>query len=297
MVQIENYGKGAIPTPKVIRDTQFRLCASAIPVDWSKPYKVPDHTPVYNQGSSSACTAFATASYCAALNELRNGVKEEYSRRYIYSQASLGFGQGAYIWKAMSIPLKGLASDRSVPDGFDEQTEIDSSLNFNAMIEAIADKYAVIPRSNIDQMAQVILNQNGFVTGFNGHNGMFAPDGTVVDWSQSDWGHAVRVIGFEMRNGKKCLRFRNSWSENWGSEGDGFFPEDFVNSGMMFDLYTYAQLTDLLKTMTESDVKKIYALAFYRLPDAGELSFWVGKSLSEFLATAIKDRANFLNNQ
>lgn len=53
----------------------------------------------------------------------------------------------------------------------------------------------------------------------------------------------------------------------------------------------------LNKTMTESEVKHLYALAFYRLPDAGELSFWVGKSLTEFLSTAIKDRANFLNSQ
>ena len=49
--------------------------------------------------------------------------------------------------------------------------------------------------------------------------------------------------------------------------------------------------------MTEQDVKQIYALAFYRLPDATELSYWVGKSLSDFLKTAIKDRAAFLNVQ
>lgn len=47
-------------------------------------------------------------------------------------------------------------------------------------------------------------------------------------------------------------------------------------------------------TMSEQEVKDIYKLAFYRLPDAGELTFWVGKSLAEFLKTAIKDRADFL---
>jgi len=49
--------------------------------------------------------------------------------------------------------------------------------------------------------------------------------------------------------------------------------------------------------MTETEVRKIYALAFYRLPDTTELSYWVGKSLSLFLETAIKDRAAFLQNQ
>lgn len=46
--------------------------------------------------------------------------------------------------------------------------------------------------------------------------------------------------------------------------------------------------------MTEKEVKEIYKLAFYRLPDSGELSFWKGKPLSIFLETAIKDRATFL---
>lgn len=246
MIDISQFGKGAIRTPKKIRDSHFRLALSAgTPIDWSKPYIVPDTVPVFNQGSSSACTAFATISYCMALNELLNGVKEEYSRRHIYSQVSIGPNQGAYIWKAMSIPLKGLASEASIPDGLDEQTEIDGSLNANAVIEAMAQKYAMVPRVNIDQMAQVILSQKGFVTGFNGHNAMFDAAGQVVDWSHSEWGHAVRIKGFEMRNGKKCIRFRNSWSAQWGSDGDGFFTEDFVNSGMLYDLYTYAQMTDL----------------------------------------------------
>ena len=49
--------------------------------------------------------------------------------------------------------------------------------------------------------------------------------------------------------------------------------------------------------MTEEQVKKIYALAFYRLPDTTELAFWTGKDLTEFLNTAIKDRASFLGQQ
>jgi murein DD-endopeptidase MepM/ murein hydrolase activator NlpD len=48
--------------------------------------------------------------------------------------------------------------------------------------------------------------------------------------------------------------------------------------------------------MTEQEVKDLYALAFYRLPDVGELSYWVGKELATFLKTAIKDRGNFLLN-
>ncbi len=48
------------------------------------------------------------------------------------------------------------------------------------------------------------------------------------------------------------------------------------------------------KNMTEQEVKNLYQLAFYRDPDAGELSFWTGKDLQAFLTAAIKDRASFL---
>lgn len=48
------------------------------------------------------------------------------------------------------------------------------------------------------------------------------------------------------------------------------------------------------KVMTQEEVKNIYKLAFYRLPDTGELAFWTGKPLAEFLKIAIKDRAEFL---
>ncbi len=52
---------------------------------------------------------------------------------------------------------------------------------------------------------------------------------------------------------------------------------------------------DQATIMTEGEVKDVYRLAFYRLPDAGELAYWTGKSLSDFLKTAIKDRAAFLS--
>lgn len=47
-------------------------------------------------------------------------------------------------------------------------------------------------------------------------------------------------------------------------------------------------------TMTVEEVTKQYVLAFYREPTSEELNFWSGKSLLDFLNTAIKDRATFL---
>ena len=297
MTYIPVHGKGALPTPKETRDGQFRLAATSPLTDWSTPFFVPVMFTQRDQDGSSSCTAQASGYYCEALNEIENGVKEQYSARYIYSQVHAP-GGGAYIWKAMSIPLKGLASAVSIPDGdYSEATMTDSSLNVSADLDARADKYAVIPRSNIDQLAQVIRDYHGFVTGFNGFDAMFAPDGTVERWGKVDWGHAVYCDGYEIRNGVKCIRFKNSWSDQWGSKGWGYFPEAFVDSGYMFDLYTYAAIADLdPRYMIRDEVIAMYK--FLRVKDYTEndIAYWTGKHWLEMLRQGAKDYANDLNS-
>lgn len=298
MLDISKLGKGAVKTPKAVRDMHFRIMPMGAPViDWANPYKVAVTPTQRDQNGSSSCTGQATAYYSEVLNKLKNQKDERYSARYIYSQASLGFNQGAYIWKAMSIPLNGIASLASVPEGDSSETIMtDRTLNPVAVIEATPGKYAVIPRSNIDQMAQVIKDFGGFVTGFNGHNGMFNSKGQVVDWSKVDWGHAVYVYGFEKRNGVKCLRFRNSWSANWGTNGDGFFPEAFVDSGMLYDCYTYAEIADLDPSsvmLTEKQVRQLQALEGYK--DEDGVAFWTGKLLSDYLAARLPDKVKTIN--
>lgn len=278
-MDISQFGKGAVKTPKEIRDLHPRLSATPALVDWSQPFYVHSTVPVLNQNGSSSCTAHATVNYCMFLESVEGKAYQEFSRRFIYSQTHLREG-GAYIGDAMAIPQnKGLATENSVPDGgATEQQETDTSQNASAILIARADRYAVIPKSGIDQLAQVIKDYNGFVTGFQGHDGMFDASGQIIDWSRNDWGHAVYVYGYEMRAGVKCLRFRNSWSGNWGSGGDGFIPEGFVNSGVMFDCYTYADVSDITqKVMTQDQLNKLYLGFFKRPVDQGGINQWVGK--------------------
>lgn len=245
---IESFGKGAIPEIPVFGSQPILNEILGAPIiDWNTPYRVPVNLTTRDQKSSSSCTAQATGYYVEALNQVKNRVTERYSARHIYSQV-FAPGGGAHIWKAMSIPvLQGAASAASVPDGDSkEATMTDATQNFRAVIESKAFQYAQIPRANqgIDFLAQIIKNYHGFVTGFNGWNGMFAADGTVVNWSKNYWGHAVFCLGHEKRNGVKCLVFKNSWG-NWGDNSYGYFPETFVNSGMMFDAYVYASVSDI----------------------------------------------------
>ena len=198
---IESFGKGAVQETQESQDSHYTLAFSApIPIDWSVPFRVAASLTQRNQKSSSSCTGQATMYYVEALNQIEHGVSELYSARHNYSQANLGFGQGAYLWKAMSFPIsQGAADANSVPDGdSSEATMTDKSDNHKAILEAKTDKYAVISREGqgIDFMANIIKDYHGFVTGFNGWNGMFDSQGVVRDWSKNEWGHGVYCMGF-----------------------------------------------------------------------------------------------------
>lgn len=302
-IDISLFGKGAIRTPEHIAATKYRLAAQATPIiDWSKPFSIENGFTLTqrDQKSSSSCTSQATGYYLEALERLEHNKLERFSARFIYSQSYIS-GGGAYIWRAMGVPLKGAASADSVPDGDStEKTMTDASMNAKGAIEARADKYAMITRHNIDQMAQIVIDYGGFITGFNGNDVMFLPDGTTQVISKVDWGHCVYVVGFEMRNGKKCLKFKNSWTELWADHGYGYFPEEFVNSGLMFDAYVYADIADLDPNMvlTAKQVKELQALEGYF--DQAGIDYWSGKSdnkpktLDDYLAARIPDKVKTL---
>lgn len=49
-------------------------------------------------------------------------------------------------------------------------------------------------------------------------------------------GHYVIFVGYN--DNTKLLKFKNSWGINWGVEGYGFLPFEYVNLGLVRDLWT-----------------------------------------------------------
>jgi hypothetical protein len=314
MEDISTFGKGAIQTPPEILATRYRLAAEAARViDWSKPYNVESGftLPQKDQKASFTCTAEATIYYCRALNIIEHGKDEEGSERFNYSQSFVPPDGGAYIWKAMSIPLKiGISSMASVPNLDHSETIMrDGSMNGYAKIEAITDKYAQLPNNrDINYLAGIIEDYHGFVTGFNGNNIMFDSKGVASIPQTVDWGHAVYVCGYcTLPDGRKALKFKNSWTAQWGDNGYGYFPEEFVKNGPLFDAFVYADIQDIdptsMKLVLARDPKlggKVFALVESPkkqkiwIPNPGTLTtgqsagFWGGfpdvveKDLSEY---------------
>lgn len=237
-----NYGTGCLRTPDTIKQNHFVLKSQTPKViDWDKGFLI-DGLETRNQGQKSDCTGQATAYYGEAKNKIINKKSERYSADYIYSQVYQPDG-GAYIWQAMSIPVKqGYASLSSV---FEPQTE-EEARNVDrekAIIEAIAEKYAQIPSKNIDYLAQIIEDFNGFVGGFEGNNSIVQTSVLSIP-DKVDWGHAIYICGYKKINNQKVLIFKNSWG-NWGDNSYGYIPEEFVKSNYFFDAYVYAGIKDI----------------------------------------------------
>lgn len=303
------FGKGCLPTPEELKAGLYVLAATVVPpTDWNVPYRVPVDLIQKHQDGSSSCTAQATDYYVEALGQIQGGPQEHYSSRFIYSQTFVT-GGGAYIWKAMSIPLiQGVADFDSVPVPGGVETEAimtDPSDNVHAVLKQKTDKYAQLATAgrNMDYLASIVRDYHGFITGFNGWDGMFSPDGTVVDWSRREWGHAVYIIGYEMHNGQKCLVFKNSWGSLWGDHGYGYLPEAFLTSGMVFDAFVYAAITDLdptTVTLTRKHVSELQALEGYH--DEEGIKFWSGetdgvkKVLADYLAARLPDKVKTIND-
>lgn len=259
MIDISQKGKGAIPTPQDLKSMQYIFSGplgDTEPIDWEKGFMVEDgfEIPQANQQGSGSCTAQAAAYYGEALNKKYNDISERYSRRFIYSQCYIPPDGGAYIWKAMSIPvIKGFASMDSVWDEPSTEAHMrDGSDNAKAIIEATALKYAQLQNTrDMDYLARLIKKHSGYVTGFHGRDDMFNPDGGARIIVNPVWGHCVWICGFGMRNGQKVLIYKNSWGKEWGTNGYGYFSEDFVKSGLLFDAYIYAELKDIKQPMLE----------------------------------------------
>ena len=65
---------------------------------------------------------------------------------------------------------------------------------------------------------------------------------------KAQWGHAVMVVGYDddhkvtnlkcKLSTKGALLIRNSWGKNWGDNGYGWLPYDYVLNGLALDFWS-----------------------------------------------------------
>lgn len=246
--------------------------------DWAGgtiPYKVlnksgdwtscvpPGEWQLLNGTDVMACVTFSALNIIETLYFFHTGQRVNFSDRFT-ARMSGTTTDGNYLWKV---------GDSIRKDGLVEE------LDWPAPTDMSWASYYATPPIEVINKAKTFLTQwtiNYEFVDFTKESLMYhlkqSPLQVIIP------GHAVELI----YSNEQLNKYFDSYEPFIKERTDGFV------SALKYVMTP--------KTMTSDEVKKIYCLAFYRLPDAGELAYWTGKPLVDFLNTAIKDRANFLLN-
>lgn len=249
MHDITQLGKGAKRRPADQATLKFRHAFAALPpIDWNTPFSNPE--PISNdQNGSSSCVAQAWSYY---HEQIRPG--KRFSRRDIYAQISLGFGQGAYIYDGGDrIVRLGQATRDEVSDPTPE-TEAAMLLKTGiTLAKEASDKelWGLTVSLDIDQWAAAIKLCGGVVGGLEGSDAGWTdlanPNPPATN--SGEWGHALYFFGYHLHDGQKCVTAKSSWGAA-GNTTVHHIKENYFKSGFMFNAYTLAPKEILMANQT-----------------------------------------------
>ena len=233
MTEIKRYGLGCLKDPSDTRDLPMRLILPRITapaiVDYSGRM-----SPVRNQGDEGTCVAFAAVVGVKEYQERNEHHRWiELSPRYLYHLCKQMDGipeeEGTFPRVAMKAlaqqgvcreecwPYRPYQTDKPCPEA-DEQ-----ALPFRIRT------YARL--SGIGEMEESLSVNGPFLAGvdvfrdwFEDHKGKIP---LPAEGETPLGGHAICVMGYS-RTGN-YFKFKNSWSDNWGDDGYGYLPYEYMN--------------------------------------------------------------------
>ena|SRR3990167_5142177 len=232
--------------------------------DWM-PYLPPGEFQRNHVFDSLACVTFSALNSIETQHKFLTGQDRNFSDRFT-AKMSGTTNQGNYLFKV---------ADSIRKDGLVDEVVWPTADNFNW------DSYYIFPPIEVLNKGREFLNDWEVSYEFID----FSRDSLIYHLKHAPLqttipGHAVLTFW----STQQVTRFFDSY-EPWIKER----TESFGSALKIV-------LTRKTKVMDNVEVRKLYRLAFYREPDAGELAFWSGRSLQEFLTVALKDRAEFLSN-
>lgn len=212
-------------------------------IDWTAKM-----TPVRDQGDEGTCVSFASASGMKEYQE-----KFDYKKlvllspRFVYSECKkidgMPFEEGTTIRTAMQVlKEKGTCQEKFWPYAPRQKTKA----KFGAASDARKFRILTYARIlNLNELRQSLAAKGPCVIGVHVFKGMMKPKTGIVPMpKKSDaslGGHAICPVGYDDK--KKLVKFKNSWSEEWGQKGYGFLPYAYIERYMM-DAWSAVDIED-----------------------------------------------------
>lgn len=280
---------GARPSPHDYRDVPFAAVATAEPIP-SKYIEDISSLPTWYQRKIGACVGHAAGIYKVFLEWLETGKFPKLSARFLYALAKArdGFsGEGTYPRLVAKI-LKdhGCATEGTVPNDttLDHETYVydrdEKKIPAAAFTEGkkyAIKSYAFPDVKVIDELKRGIIQGRGAMLLMRvGKEWWTKKDGTS-SWAGSDIvplrppkqivsGHEVYLYGYEDVGGRTKFYIHNSWSLDWGINGNAWFWYD-----------EYKQFLD--EAITFVDLPNGWVEELHKLPTKESFHFLFAKTL------------------
>ena len=219
---------------------------------------------VRDQASRGACVAFASC----AVKEYQELMQRRFKGTFDFSEEWLYElirepGGGAYPRNAFKmLQDKGVPREKFMP--YQPSRSDDEPRNFKPSKSAIynasfykASGYARL--TTIEGMMQSLYSNGPFMLGVMWLDGWFRPEEKIDGYpvlrpkqGRVAGGHAICAVGYDLT--KKLIKFRNSWSKEWGKGGYAYFSFDAINDNLTD---SWASFDVQAKTIIQSKVKEL----------------------------------------
>lgn len=260
------YAMGWQPDLPDIRDYTVETPAVKKILDKSAPLKairsaLPDDvdlrkwcSPVEDQEDIGSCTANAGVGLMEYYQRRVFGKHLDLSRLFLYKTTRnlLGWDgdTGAYLRTTMkAMVMLGVCPEEHLPyNTFDYDEEPEAfhyalAQNFQSVKYFRLDVFGIQGQMLLDQIKWMLAAGLPSMFGFTVYDSI-SNDGWIPFPKEGDkvaGGHAIVAVGYDDQQGNGALLIRNSWGTDWGHDGYGWLPYEYVLRGLANDFWCMAQ--------------------------------------------------------
>lgn len=223
-------------------------------------------SPIKNQGNIGSCTAFAAVGMYEYFQKRAFNKYTDGSELFVYkttrNMLNLDYDSGAYIRTAMgALALFGVPPTNNYPYEIEKFNNEPTAFiysyaqNFQTLVYYRLDPLGISGNQTLinikKQLSAGIPSMMGFTCYTSLDHPKTSTSGKIPFPGENEsilGGHAVMVIGYDddlvitnpidKKRKKGALIIRNSWGTNWGDDGYGYIPYEYVKQKLASDFWS-----------------------------------------------------------
>lgn len=243
---VENeFGHGALKQKLDLRDQKYsKLAMSSQPFSWETGYDVEQEIQkqamAKNQGPSFSCGGQAGSYYMAIIRLIQQGLWDECSAKFIYSQIFYP-GGGTTMRDILDFVVNhGDCLEADLTSYEHNSPPSEAFMEDKKAIEATDTSKAstnkglgyAFPGMDIDSVAQAMRDNHGALIQLDGwNNGTWLSLYPQAKKIGEAWSHFVYAGKAKLINGQKFIGIHNSWGTRTGDNGWQWVGEDYFKNG------------------------------------------------------------------